>query len=67
MDVDADMKRISESVVHQSVEILNLNDKKITSDNKSQRADKGIRDDMVISWSNESRETVPKRIAYQRV
>ena len=33
---------------------------KIASDNKSQRDDKGIRDDMRISVPNKSRETVPK-------
>ena len=52
VDADAEMKRISESVVHQNVEIVNLNDMKIAADNKSQRDGKCIRDDMEISWSN---------------
>ena len=37
VDDDTEMKRINESVVRQSVEIANLNDMKIASDNKSQR------------------------------
>ena len=60
VDADTEMKRISESVERQSVEIINLNDMKIASDNKSQRDDKGIRDDIRISVPNKSRETVPK-------
>ena len=60
VDADTEMKRISESVERQSVEIVNLNDMKIASDNKSQRDDKGIRDDIRISVPNKSRETVPK-------
>ena len=60
VDADTEMKRIGESFVRQSVEIVNLNDMKIASDNKSQRYDKGIRDDMRISVPNKSRETVPK-------
>ena len=36
VDADTEMKRISESVERQSVEIFNLNDMKIASDNKSQ-------------------------------
>ena len=60
VDADTEMERISESVERQSVEIVNLNNMKIASDNKSQRDDKGIRDDMRISVPNYSRETVPK-------
>ena len=60
VDADTEMKRISESVERQSVEIVNLNDMKIASDNKSQSDDKGIRDDIGISVPNKSRETVPK-------
>ena len=45
VDADAEMKRISESVVHQGVEIVHLNDMKIAPENKSQRDDNGIRDD----------------------
>ena len=60
VDADIEMKRLSESVERQSVDIVNLNDMKIASDNKSQRDDKGIRDDMRISVPNKSRETVPK-------
>ena len=60
VDSDTEMKRMSETVVRQSVEIVHLNDMKIASDNKSQRNDKGIRDDMRISVPNKSRETVPK-------
>ena len=60
VDADTETKRISESVERQSVEIVNLNDMKIASDNKSQREDKGIRDDMRIDVPNKSRETVPK-------
>ena len=60
VDADTEMKRISESVVRQSVEIVHLNEMKITSDNKSQRNDKGIRDDIRIAVPNKSRETVPK-------
>ena len=59
VDADTEMKRISEFVERQSVEILNLNDMKIASGNKSQSVDKGIRDDMKISVPNKSRETVP--------
>ena len=57
---DIGMKRISESVERHSVEIVNLNDMKIASDNESQRDDKGIRYDMRIYVPNKSRETVPK-------
>ena len=60
VDADTEMKIISESVVRQSVEIVNLKHMKIASDNKSQRDDRGIRDDMRISVPNKSRETVPK-------
>ena len=60
VDADTEMKRISESVERQSVEIVNPNDMKIASDNKSQRDDKGIHDDMRISVPNKSRKTVPK-------
>ena len=60
VDADAEMKRISESVVYQSVEILIMNDMKRCSDNKYQRDDKGIHDDMGIYESIESRETVQK-------
>ena len=48
VDADIEMKRISESVERQSAEIVNLNDMKMASDNKSQRDDKGIHDDMRI-------------------
>ena len=60
VDDDTEMKRINESVVRQSVEIANLNDMKIASDNKFQRDDKGIRDDMRIYVPNKSRVIVPK-------
>ena len=62
VDADTEMKRISESVERQSVEIVNLNDMKIASDNKSQRDDKGIRDDMRISVPNKSRENCSKNV-----
>ena len=40
--------------------MVNLNDMKLISDNKSQRGDKGIHNDTEISGASESRKTVPK-------
>ena len=60
VDADTEMKKINESGVRQSVDIVHLKDMKIASNNKSQRDDKGIRDNMRISVHIKSRKIVPK-------
>ena len=46
VDADVEMNNFSETVVHQSVEIVNLNDMNISSDNKSQ----GMTKVFVMIW-----------------
>ena len=51
--------------MYQRVEIPNLNNMQISSDNKYPRYDKDIYDNIVITYSNKSSDTVPKLLAYQ--